>query len=122
MVEQEHFFDGATDQAPTAASNKGSTRRALTIDVERYQSYLDGGDLSDAEKEAFLQALWNIICAFVDLGYELNPVQKFSGEAVAKAHERALASADVVSSSPPSTTPKKAAPRKRKLREDRIPQ
>ena len=97
-------------------------RRALTIDVDFYQSQLDDNNLSDAEKEAFLQALWNIVCAFVDLGYELNPVQKFSGEAVAKAHERALASADVVSSSPPSTAPNKAAPRKRKLREDRIPQ
>ena len=99
-----------------------SPRRALTIDVDYYQSQLDDSNLSDAEKEAFLRALWNIICAFVDLGYELNPVQKFSGEAVAKAHERALASADVVSLLPPSTTPKKAAPRKRKLREDRIPQ
>ncbi len=121
MVEQEQYLGGAVDQAPTADASRAPTRRALTIDVDFYQSQLDDSNLSDAEKEAFLQALWNIVCAFVDLGYELNPVQKFSGEAVAKAHERALASADVVSSSPPSTTPKKAAPRKCKLREDRIP-
>ena len=110
-------------QEDAGQDNKiASTRRALTIDVDFYQSHLDDSDLSDAEKEAFLQALWNIVIAFVDLGYELNPVQKFSGEAVAKAHERALASADVVSSSLPSTDPNRAEPRKRKLREDRIPQ
>lgn len=111
-------------QEDTGQDAKTATpaRRALTIDVDFYQSQLDDSSLSHAEKEAFLQALWNIVCAFVDLGYELNPVQKFSGEALAKSHARALASPDVVSSSLPSTAPKKAATRKRKLREDRIPQ
>lgn len=95
--------------------------RTLTIDVERYQRYLDDSGLPDDEKEAWLRALWNLICTFVDLGYELNPVQKLSGEAVAKAHARALPSDDVVSSVTSQKVAKSAAPHNRKLREERIP-
>lgn len=49
--------------------------RALTLDLEKYQPYLDDPDLSDDQKRAFLEALWSIITAFVDLGYGIHPVQ-----------------------------------------------
>jgi hypothetical protein len=41
----------------------------LTVDVEKYQAYLDGADMSEAQKEEFLQALWSIMVSFVDLGF-----------------------------------------------------
>ncbi|MBU2888246.1 hypothetical protein [Celeribacter halophilus] len=50
-------------------------RKQLKIDIERYQSYLDGSDLSNEQKVEFLNALWTVIVAFVDLGYGVHPVQ-----------------------------------------------
>lgn len=54
--------------------------RALEIDIEYYQRFLDMPELTETQKEEFIRALWGVICSFVDLGFQLNPVQKFSGE------------------------------------------
>jgi hypothetical protein len=37
---------------------------------------LEGSDLSEPQKREFLQALWNIIVAFVDLGFGIHPLQQ----------------------------------------------
>jgi hypothetical protein len=47
----------------------------LTVDVEKYQAFLDGADMTEAQKEEFLQALWSIIVSFVDLGFGVHPLQ-----------------------------------------------
>jgi len=46
------------------------------IDYQRYQHYLDNSDLNDAEKQQVIQALWNIIVNFVDLGIGVHPIQQ----------------------------------------------
>lgn len=46
------------------------------VDYERYAHLLDDSDASDEEKRAFLQALWEIVCQFVALGYGVHPVQQ----------------------------------------------
>lgn len=51
-------------------------RPIVSIDVEKYKSLIDDPTLSDAEKESFLQALWSIIVAFVDLGFGVHPLQE----------------------------------------------
>ncbi len=48
----------------------------LTVDVEKYQAYLDGADMTEAQKEEFLQALWSIIVSFVDLGFGVHPLNE----------------------------------------------
>lgn len=57
-----------------------STKRTLQVDVERYQKYLDETDMSDADKAAFLQSLWQIIVSFVELGYGVHPLQEVCGK------------------------------------------
>ena len=52
----------------------------LTVDVEKYQSFLDGADMTEAQKEVFLQSLWSIIVSFVDLGFGVHPLQEVCGE------------------------------------------
>jgi len=52
----------------------------LTVDVEKYQSFLDGADMTEAQKEEFLQSLWSIIVSFVDLGFGVHPLQEVCGE------------------------------------------
>lgn len=51
-------------------------RRALSFDVDRYQAYLDGSDLTDAQKRAFAETLWKIMVSFVDLGFHIHPLQQ----------------------------------------------
>ena len=36
--------------------------------------------MTDAEKEEFLQALWQIIVGFVDLGFGVHPLQEVCGK------------------------------------------
>lgn len=72
----------------TSTANVGGTDEAdtprppllLEVDYERYMSYLDGDDLSDDEKRAFIDALWSILLTFVDLGFGVHPVQLAKGD------------------------------------------
>ena len=57
-----------------------SAKPILTIDVERYQAYLDDTDLTAAQKEEFLQSMWQIIVGFVELGFGVHPLQEVCGK------------------------------------------
>ncbi len=48
----------------------------LTLDVDYYQSFLDDTDIPEHKKQEFIEALWSIITAFVDLGFGIHPVQQ----------------------------------------------
>lgn len=52
----------------------------LGIDWDLYGEYLEESDLSDEEKREFIQTLWNIVVAFVDLGFGIHPMQRACGE------------------------------------------
>jgi hypothetical protein len=58
---------------PGAATSR---RPALTLDVARYEAMLADPALSEAERKAFLEALWEIIVGFVDLGFQIHPLQQ----------------------------------------------
>lgn len=51
-------------------------RQILRIDYALYESHLKNSDLSEIEKQAFLESLWNIIVGFVDLGFGVHPLQQ----------------------------------------------
>lgn len=50
------------------------SRPTLTIDVNLYQHYLDNADLTEEQKQELLQTLWQIVCEFVQMGFNINPV------------------------------------------------
>jgi hypothetical protein len=52
----------------------------LTIDWARYRRDLEDSDLSDEDKQAFIEALWSIMVSFVDLGFRINPLPEICGE------------------------------------------
>lgn len=52
------------------------TPRTLTLDVAKYQDFLDGENLSTQEKRDFIESLWQIVCEFVMLGFEVHPLQQ----------------------------------------------
>jgi len=57
-----------------------SAKPIITVDVEKYQSYLDDTAMTDAEKKEFLQALWQVIVGFVELGFGVHPLQEVCGK------------------------------------------
>lgn len=57
-----------------------SARSIVTVDVEKYQSWLDGSDFSDEQKEEFLQSLWSMVVSFVELGFGVHPLQEICGQ------------------------------------------
>ena len=71
--------DGKEEKPNTAVNTK-----ALTLDVALYQHYLDNSDLSDEDKHEFLHALWNLVCEFVMLGFEVHPLQQIPENACGK--------------------------------------
>lgn len=57
-----------------------SAKPTLSVDVERYQHFLDESDLTEAQKVEFLQSLWNIMMSFVELGFGVHPLQEVCGK------------------------------------------
>lgn len=66
-----------------------SRPRSIEINVEAYQSLLDQAELTSEQRIEFLEAIWSIIVAFIDLGFDVHPVQQAAAEAEP---ERQLAS------------------------------
>ena len=54
----------------------GDDKSIVTVDYERYEHFLKDTDLSETQKREFLQALWQIIVGFVDLGFGVHPAQR----------------------------------------------
>ncbi|UWQ25389.1 hypothetical protein K3553_02670 [Leisingera aquaemixtae] len=73
----------------------------LTVDVEKYQAYLDGADMTEAQKQEFLQALWSIIVSFVELGFGVHPLQEACGKTLEIGASGAKESFDAVCSDDP---------------------
>ncbi len=79
MKDAEH----ATIPDLAAAIDKAACQRRrshLEIDLEHYQGYLDDPALTPEQKEEIMGALWTIISAFVELGFDVHPVQQACGK------------------------------------------
>jgi len=57
-----------------------ASKPGVGIDIEKYQSMLDASGMNEAQKREFLEALWSIIVAFVDLGFGVHPIQETCGK------------------------------------------
>lgn len=59
---------------------EASARPTLTIDMDRYQNYLDTLDMGSAQKQAYLEAIWMVVVSFVELGFGVHPAQEVCGQ------------------------------------------
>ena len=50
----------------------------MKIDVSKYQSYLDGFDLTDEQKLELMHQVWFIMSSFVDIAFGVAPEQQLS--------------------------------------------
>ncbi len=53
-----------------------AARPVITVDYERYAHFLEDSDLTEEQKQEFLQTLWNIIVEFVSMGFGVHPLQQ----------------------------------------------
>jgi hypothetical protein len=49
---------------------------ALVFDPEAYRDLIGDCELTEAEQREFLEALWAIMVAFVDMGFRIHPAQE----------------------------------------------
>ncbi|MEM1363316.1 MAG: hypothetical protein AAGF94_16645 [Pseudomonadota bacterium] len=52
----------------------------LDAKLEKYRHHLADSDLTLAQQDEFLRALWAIMSTFVDLGFDLGPDQETCGQ------------------------------------------
>jgi len=64
------------DKPDSTIDDDKDTLPGLTIDWDLYREYLKDCDLTDDQKREFIETLWNIMVAFVDLGFGIHPVQQ----------------------------------------------
>ena len=73
-------YNGANNTPAISEAFSASAKRTLTVDVEKYQIFLDGADLTPEQKEEFLSAVWSVVVTFVELGFEVHPLQEVCGK------------------------------------------
>lgn len=95
--------DEVKTTVPTGLSEHfaSSSQRTLSIDVAKYQAFLDGSGLAPEQKEEFLRAMWSIVVTFVDLGFAVQPLDEACGKDGQGGNPRAKAAFDQVDSKKP---------------------
>lgn len=55
-------------------------RPTLSLDWEVYAAMLENSDMPLDQQRELIETLWSIVVMFVDLGFDLNPVQQICGQ------------------------------------------
>lgn len=63
------------DTAMDDETSSGKTPPTLTLDMDRYLAVLASEEGTDTEKCALIEAMWDIVCTFVRLGWRVEPIQ-----------------------------------------------
>ena len=90
-----------TKETPSIAPETNAATRlpALAFDFREYQRFVDDSDWTEAQKREFLEAVWQIIVGFVDLGFKLHPVQlAINAKPLAPDSSRVLSSVNISAS------------------------
>ena len=61
---------------PVADTESTPRKNALTFDAQEFCHFLADTDWTDEQKREFIEVLWQIVVGFVDLGFDLHPVQQ----------------------------------------------
>lgn len=88
---RDDFDQGRDAEAPTLFTSLPAgdgSRPAIGVDYEAYAHFLEGTDLSEAEKQELLQSLWNVVVEFVALGFGVHPLQQVGAPGENDAPER----------------------------------
>ena len=75
FVSPENQSDRISKNIKILDKDAGSFSSRLNIDAQKYDDLLKQTGLSSKQKNDVLQALWAIIIAFVDLGFNVSPTE-----------------------------------------------
>ncbi|MEL6103671.1 MAG: hypothetical protein AAFR68_20460 [Pseudomonadota bacterium] len=69
---------GPENSEGTIAGERASERHVSlpALRPENYSAMLEGMEMTDAQAKAFLETLWSIMCAFVELGFGSESIQR----------------------------------------------
>lgn len=88
MEHKTHRSQEIKKEGDTLALEPRPECRALAFDAEEYLAHMSEFDLSEEQARELLATLWNIMAAFVDLGFGVDSIHRifpelngFSGEA-----------------------------------------
>ncbi|MEO1724820.1 MAG: hypothetical protein AAFR84_20780 [Pseudomonadota bacterium] len=65
---------------PVTGGAGGARRKVLEVDLDQFQHRLDSAEMTEAQRTEYLQLVWSIMLQFVDLGYQIHPVQQSCGQ------------------------------------------
>ena len=89
-----------TDITTTTINGKALT---LDVDLMKFAHHLDESDLDEEQKQQFLGIFWNLVVAFVDLGYGVNSTQLACGHLTKSFEKEGVLSPDSVQLEQPET-------------------
>lgn len=65
-----------SEKNETDQFNKHAGNLSLEFDPSTFMHFLDGADWSEEEKAEYLAIVWEIVCEFVALGFNVHPLQQ----------------------------------------------
>ena len=75
---------------------------SLTLDWKLYEGYLEDSELTQDQKQEFIETLLGVIASFVDLGFEMHPLQQVGGEELSLDKLSTQDKKDMIKSTPSS--------------------
>ena len=63
---------------PHTTPDPAQTGKPLAFNAHEFCHYLADSDWTQEQKVEFIEALWQIVVSFVDLGFDLHPIQRAS--------------------------------------------
>ena len=73
-------FEATQIEDAVNAISESTAQNRLEVDLERFQHHLDDPSLSPEQRDKFLSALWFIVSTFVELGFDVHPLQQACGK------------------------------------------
>ena len=67
------------DSAPLIPAKPSGTPK---LDPSKYLPLLENSDISEKQKDEFLRTLWEILVAFVEMGFDVKSIPQFLPELV----------------------------------------
>jgi hypothetical protein len=69
-----------TIPTPQTATHHATSQ--VAFDWQDWLPHIVDSDIPDDQKQAFIEALWSIVLAFVDLGFDVKSPQETCGESI----------------------------------------
>ncbi len=76
MLKNNNAPNGEAGQKIKGVALVPDQHKALSLDYELYETYLENADLTEEQKREFIETLWSIVVSFVDLGFGIHPLQQ----------------------------------------------